>query len=83
MANHDFTVTTAELDQFNSLNRALHTYQDLVTSWVSKAASEGAPVDISGFIAGLDLIFEPILGGYRDLEAKIYSLRVPAGESDV
>lgn len=75
MANQYSTVPLAWVDGLQQLNRALEVYQRLVVAWASRLGEDGVPGDVSGFVAGLDLIFEPILDGYRDIQSQVDSAK--------
>ncbi|EJU9618392.1 hypothetical protein [Pseudomonas aeruginosa] len=64
-------VPLAWLDDIHNLNCSLDAYQRLVTTWISAIPQEGYPTDTGAFVAGLDLMFQPILEGFRDLQSQI------------
>lgn len=59
------------LDEIHILNCSLDAYQRLVTTWISAIPRDGYPADTNAFVAGLDLMFQPILEGFRDLQSQI------------
>jgi hypothetical protein len=69
MANKHFTVPTACVDSIGQLNNALDSYQQLVLSWAGSIPDNGIPADMSCFLSGLDLMFQPIIEGYRDIQS--------------
>lgn len=75
MANQYSTVPLAWVDGLQQLNRALEAYQRLVVAWASRLDEDGVPGDVLGFVAGLDMIFEPILDGYRDIQSQVDSAK--------
>lgn len=68
-------VPLAWLDDLDSLNDALDTYQRLVTTWIDAIDTNGTPVQIGPFVAGLDMMFKPILEGYRNVQSQIEQAR--------
>lgn len=71
MANQHFTVPEACVDSISQLNNALEAYQQLVVSWAGSIPDNGIPVDMGCFLSGLDLMFRPIIDGYRDIQSQV------------
>jgi hypothetical protein len=63
------------LDDLDNLNGALDTYQRLVTTWIDAIDTNGTPTEIGPFVAGLDMMFKPIMEGYRDVQSQIQQAR--------
>lgn len=63
------------LDDLDNLNGALDTYQRLVVTWIDAIDTNGTPTDIGPFVAGLDLMFKPILEGFRNVQSQIEQAR--------
>nr|WP_176705077.1 hypothetical protein [Pseudomonas sp.]QBM91787.1 hypothetical protein pA22BJ1_p02 [Pseudomonas sp.] len=63
------------LDELVPLNTSLEAYQTLLNSWIRCAISEGIPPGSQAFLAGLNLLFEPILSGYQKIQCQVQQAR--------
>lgn len=63
------------LDDLAPLNTSLEAYQSLLSAWLRCAVSEGIPPDSDVFLAGLNLLFDPILDGYKSLQSQVQMAR--------
>lgn len=64
-------VPLAWLDGLHDLNTALETYHHVVGAWTQQALCGDLSGDPATFVAGLNLMFRPILDGYRDIYSQI------------
>lgn len=63
------------LDELLPLNESLETYQTLLNTWIRCAISDGIPPGSDAFLAGLNLLFEPILSGYQGIQFQVQQAR--------
>lgn len=59
------------VDELHTLNSALEAYHEIMNAWAQQALNGEIQGDKSTFIAGLNLMFQPILDGYRDIHSQI------------
>lgn len=69
------TVPLAWLDGLHDLNTSLEVYHQMMSAWAQQALNGDVAGDPRTFIAGLDLMFKPILDGYRDIHSQIQSAK--------
>jgi len=64
-------VPLAWLDGLHDLNATLEAYHHVVSAWTQQALQGDLAGDPATFVAGLDLLFKPILDGYKDIHSQI------------
>jgi hypothetical protein len=64
-------VPLAWVDGLHGLNSSLEAYQELLLAWTQHCLSHGPSGDPSTFVSGLNLMFQPILDGYKEIYSQI------------
>lgn len=59
------------VDGLHDLNSSLAAYQELLTAWTQHVLTYGPSGDPATFVSGLNLIFQPILDGYKDIHSQV------------
>lgn len=71
MTNSYPIVPLAWLDGLHDLNTSLEVYHQMFAAWSQQALNGDLVGDPHTFIAGLNLMFQPILDGYKDIHSQI------------
>jgi hypothetical protein len=75
MANAYSTVPLRWIDELHTLNAALEAHHEIMNAWVQQALNGEIQGDKRTFVTGINLMFQPILDGYREIESQIESAK--------
>lgn len=59
------------IDELHTLNSALEAYHEIMSAWIQQALNGEIQGDRQTFVAGINLMFQPIFDGYRDIQSQI------------
>lgn len=71
MANTHPIVPLHWIDELHTLNAALEAYHEIMNAWIQQALNGEIQGDRQTFVAGINLMFQPIYDGYRDIQSQI------------